>query len=294
MCDEVLASGLRATIYVPFVGVSPAHRAVGFDDLRTRVATLHARVAAAGAGDRVRVGVTPRDFPNVDEDLLLDACAWAVGESVPIAMSAGRSAAEVLYLREASGPYADVGRAAGLTVVRRAHSAVHLLAELGIAAVARPLLVGGAYFDASDVALAAYYDCPVAYVGPPPPEGDIAPPLDNALVALLDAGVRVGLASAPDVLPTTVALTRSPHEALHLATLGAARALDLAHETGSLDVGKYADLCAFALSAADLALAETHGPVHALLARPDRAASLTLVAGRPLRESPSPQRFDPI
>ncbi len=273
-------------------GPTPDRRAAALETLRRDVAALQARVAATGAADRVRVGVVPRDMPTTDEDLLLDACAWAVGESLPIAIPAGRTHGEALYLREASGPYADARRAAGFDVVRRAHSTVHLLAELGIAAVARPLLVGAAYFDESDVALAAYYDCPVTYVRPLDAEPVLTP--GEPVAALLDAGARVALTGTPDLLATAARLARSPDEALHLVTLGAARALDLAHATGSLDVGKDADICAFPFTAADLALAAARGPVHALVARPDRTPSLTVVGGRALDDAPPPQPSDPV
>ena len=68
--------------------------------------------------------------------------------------------------------------------------------------------------------------------------------------------------------------------ALHMATLGGARALGLDHEVGSLDVGKSADLAAFPIDACAM-------PVHdaeatAIFALPGVAASFVCVAGREL------------
>jgi 5-methylthioadenosine/S-adenosylhomocysteine deaminase len=241
--------------------------------------------------------VSPHAVYSVHEELLVDACAWAVGQGLPVAMHVSESAAEIDFLREATGPFADFLTGRGIEVVRRAHSPVHLLAELGVAAVARPLLIHAVQFDESDVALAAHYDCPVAHC-----------PASNAklghgtapLRALLDAGVRVGLGTDSvasnnrlDVLDEarTAALMHravlrradalSAGEALQLATLGGARALGLDAEIGTLEVGKRADLCAFALDATDPRADADADPVTALVfALAGRPALLTMVDGR--------------
>jgi 5-methylthioadenosine/S-adenosylhomocysteine deaminase len=245
----------------------------------------------------VRVGVSPHAVYSVHEELLVDACAWAIGESLPLAMHVSESPAEIAFLREGAGPFAEFLRGRGIDVARRAHSPVHLLAELGVAAVARPLLIHGVQFDESDVALAAHYDCPVAHC-----------PASNAklghgvapLRALLDAGVRVGLGTdsvasnnrldvldeaRTAVLTHRAALRRADaltaEEALHLATLGGARALGLDGEIGTLEEGKRADLCAFALDPSDPRADAGADPVAALVfALAGRPACLTVVDGR--------------
>jgi 5-methylthioadenosine/S-adenosylhomocysteine deaminase len=60
--------------------------------------------------------------------------------------------------------------------------------------------------------------------------------LDEARLAVLLQRVRLG---SPDILGAT--------RALEMATLGGARAIGLSREVGSLEVGKAADLAAFAL-----------------------------------------------
>ncbi|HEY0776399.1 MAG TPA: amidohydrolase family protein [Gemmatirosa sp.] len=280
--DALIASGLRAVAYLRVTGPTPADRAPALAAVRTAIDRARAALAAATAMPRVRPGVAPGPIDVIDEDLLLDACAWAVGENLPLAIAASATAAELSYVRDAAGPHADRHRAAGRTVVRRAHSTVHLLAELGVAAVARPLLTGAALFDDSDVALAAYYDCPVAYDAPH------RPPTPSPLLALLDAGTRVCLAARTDLLTAARALTRTPAEAVRLLTLGAAHALELGAEVGSLEVGKRADLCAFPLTppepgAEEVASAE--GPLDTLFAAAPRPALLTTIAAPTLREA---------
>jgi 5-methylthioadenosine/S-adenosylhomocysteine deaminase len=156
-------------------------------------------------------------------------------------------------------------------------------------------------FDASDVALAAHYGCPVAHC-----------PASNAklghgvapLRALLDAGVVVGLGTDSvasnnrldllDEARVAVLQQRAARasaaaldagEALGLATLGGARALGLEAHVGSLVPGKDADLAVFRLDgdAADpLGARGVHagGPEAALVfALAGRPASYVAVRG---------------
>jgi 5-methylthioadenosine/S-adenosylhomocysteine deaminase len=254
----LLEAGVRGIAYQEVFGPAPDQREIAFAGLRAAVARMRECETPL-----VRVGVSPHAVYSVHEDLIVDVCAWAIGERLPIAMHVAESEAEMLFLREARGPFADSHRARGIEVVRRAHSPVHLLVELGIAPTARPLLIHGIRFDASDIHFAAEYGCPVAHC-----------PASNAklghgtapLTEMLDAGVIVGLGSDSvasnnrmdlldearhAVLAQRARLGRpdaiSAARALELATLGGARALGIDGEVGSLEIGKAADLCAFAL-----------------------------------------------
>jgi 5-methylthioadenosine/S-adenosylhomocysteine deaminase len=251
-------AAVRGIVYQEVFGPDPAQCAKSIADLREKVAGLRYLETPL-----VRVGVSPHAVYSVHEDLIVDVCAWAIGERLPIAMHVAESEAEMLFLREARGPFADSHRSRGIEVVRRAHSPVHLLVELGIAATAQPLLIHGVRFDASDIHFAAEYGCPVAHC-----------PASNAklghgtapLVEMLDAGVSVGLGSDSvasnnrmdlldearhAVLVQRARLGRADAvtaaQALELATLGGARALRIDGEVGSLEIGKAADLCAFSL-----------------------------------------------
>src|SRR5206468_5414677 len=141
----------------------------------------------------------------------------------------------------------------GIAVAPRARSPIALLQTLGVLEV-DPLLIHCVRVDDADVRLIAEHRCGVAHC-----------PASNARLAhgiaplaeLLDAGVDVGLGSDSvasndrmdlldearlALLLATARAKRidvlSAPRALELATLGAARALRMEREVGSLEVGK--------------------------------------------------------
>jgi 5-methylthioadenosine/S-adenosylhomocysteine deaminase len=279
--------GVRGIMFQELFGPAAAQRAESMAQLRRDVDALRPLET-----DLVRLGVSPHAPYTVHEDLLIDASAYAIGADLPVAIHLAESDAEIAYLREAEGPFADGLRARGIPVVRRSHSPVHLLVELGVV-LARPLLIHCVKLEESDVDFIAQYGCPVAHC-----------PQSNAVLGhgiapvreLLDAGVVVGLGSdsaasndqmdmlgearlaslmqsarlgRPGVLPAA--------EALALATIGGARALGLEDRVGSLDVGKDADLAAFPM---DPIRAAMLGPEAAVLAVAGTPARLVTVAGQ--------------
>ncbi len=261
------------------------------------LATLRAQIAALRPweSDLVRLGVSPHAPYTVHEDLLIDAVAFAVGAGMPVAIHLAESEDEIRFLRDGEGPFAEGLRARGIPVVRRSHSPVHLLVELGVV-LGRPLLIHCVRVDETDIAFIAEYGCPVAHC-----------PTSNAILGhgvaplreMLDAGVIVGLGSDSlasndrlDVLGEArqalllqrARLNRSTAlssvEAVTLATVGGARALGLEARVGTLEPGKEADLAAFPL--ASDRLPPTDDPWDAALAAAERHAILVTVAGREL------------
>lgn len=282
---------LRGVVYHEIVGPDPSDRAPALVALAAAVDRLRAH-----ASDLVRVGVAPHAVYTVHEDLLIDACAFALGERLPIALHVAQSDAEIGFLREGEGPHATALRARGIAVERRAFSPVHLLLELGID-IAHPTLLHCTRLDPSDVAFIAERGCPVVHC----PGADAALGHGVAPVGeLLAAGAVVGLgtggaphgAAAGVLGEARLALllqraraadvaALSGAQALALATIGGARALGLGEVVGSLEVGKEADLAAFPLEAPlDAASADFTADV--LFALAGRAASFVAVAGRPL------------
>jgi 5-methylthioadenosine/S-adenosylhomocysteine deaminase len=146
-----------------------------------------------------------------------------------------------------------------------AHSVrpIQRLESLGLVSP-RLIAVHAVHLNDSEVKLLARNGCSVAHC----PSSNLKLASGFAPIpALLDAGVNVGLGTDGaasnnrlDVFQEmrTAALvakavsgnpeTMPAHAALHAATLAGARALGLDRETGSIEVGKSADLCAVSLA----------------------------------------------
>ena len=261
--------GVRGIMYQEVFGPSPEQHDASLGGLRAAVDSLRPLETPL-----TRLGISPHAVYTVHEDLLIDTAAYAIAERLPMAMHLAESDAEIAFLREGEGPFADGLRARGIAVHRRSHSPVHLLVELRVV-LAHPLLIHCVKVDATDIEFIAENHCPVAHC-----------PASNAklghgiapLRQLLDAGVVVGLgtdsvasnnrmdllAEARLALLLQDAKCGSPsalsaHDALALATIGGARALGLNDRVGSLEVGKDADLVAFSL--ADAASTPAYDPV---------------------------------
>jgi 5-methylthioadenosine/S-adenosylhomocysteine deaminase len=280
--------GVRGIMFQEVFGPAPAQRESALAELKAKVAALRPLET-----DLVRLGVSPHAPYTVHEDLLVDVAAYAMGAGLPVAMHLAESDAEIAFLREGQGPFAEGLRLRGIPVVRRAHSPVHLLVELGVV-LARPLLIHCVKIDESDTAFIAEHGCPVAHC-----------PTSNAMLGhgtaplreLLDAGAMVGLGSDSAASNDRMDMLEEAHvtqvlqgarlrradavssaEALTLATLGGARALGLEAKIGSLEVGKDADLAAFALDATRTP--DAMDPLDAVLAAAGTPALLVAVAGQ--------------
>ncbi len=278
--------GVRGIAYREVFGPDPAQCAASMDALRAAVAALRAR-----ATPLVRVGVSPHAPYSVSDALYAAAAVFAREQGLPLATHVAESEDESRLVVRGEGAFADFLRGRGIPVARRARSPIALLERCGVLAPGA-LLIHCIRADAEDIETiaqhgAAAVHCPGSNAwfrhGPAP------------LAELLSARVRVGLGSdsmASNERMDLLAEARQARErqrerggtrvaarrALELATLGGARALGLEGETGSLDIGKQADLAAFALT-------DPHGPAddpaELLLAMPDgTAATLVVVAGR--------------
>ena len=287
--DAMLERGVRGICYREVFGPDPAQCDRAIAELRRKFETMRARETSL-----VRAGVSPHAPYTVSDPLYRATAALARELDAPVAVHIAEGMLETALVVEGAGAFAEGLRARGISVAPRARSPIALLHALGVLDV-DPLLIHCVQVGDEDVRTIAGHRCAVAHC-----------PASNARLAhgiaplaeLLAAGVDVGLGSdsvasndrmdlldeARQALLFATVRTRdvgalSAARALELATLGGARALRLDGETGSLDVGKAADLAVFPLAA--LGRGPTHDPVAAaVLALAGTPASQVAVAGR--------------
>lgn len=253
--------GVRGVGYLEVFGPDPAQ----CDDA---VAQLAARVREARAHDTalVRVGVSPHAPYTVSRNLFAATAALSRSESLPMAVHVAESAAEMLFVRDGAGPFADRLRARDIAVAPQAESPIALLEAAGVLA-AKPLLIHVIQADDRDMeriadAGASIVHCPISNAK----LGHGIAPLDR----MLAHGIRTGLgtdsvasndrmdllgearqASLFQSLRVGTPDALSALDALALATQGGAEALGLGSRIGTLEVGKDADLTAFPLDHPD-------------------------------------------
>jgi cytosine/adenosine deaminase-related metal-dependent hydrolase len=272
-------TGLRAIVYLEVFGADPGTVDAQLAPKRER--------AEPFLSDRVRLGISPH-APYTCSTEVYAACS-ALG--LPLSTHLAESPGEHEWLTTGTGAWAELLGTALLP--SPGATGIALLAAAGVLApgmaAAHCVTVGP-----DEIALLAEHDvavvhCPRsnAYLG-----CGVAPVSD-----LLAAGVRVGLGTdSPASTPSfdlfdemraalTAARARaldprvlSAAQTLELATLGAARALGMDDEIGSLRVGKHADLAI--LSFAGSSYVPWDDPVSAVVldGRPERVVA-TFVGG---------------
>lgn len=288
--DAMVEAGVRGVMYQEVFGPDPASCAKSLEELRGKVLALRSRETPLA-----RVGVSPHAPYTVSDPLYAAVADYASSEGLPVAVHIAESEFERQLVERGEGVFAEGLRARGIGTSRRARTSIDLLERNGVLGT-RPLLIHCVRLDHADVATVAKSGSPVAHC-----------PVSNAklghgtapLLELLNAGVTVGLGSdsvasnnrmdmfaegRAAILAQRARVARHDvlcaRDALFLATLGGARALGLERETGSLEVGKSADLAAFPL---DAHIAPVHDPeATAIFSLPGACASLVTVAGREL------------
>jgi len=250
-------AGVRGVMYQEVFGPDPAQCAASIAELREKVAGLRYLETPL-----VRVGVSPHAPYTVSDDLFRATTELAREQRLPMAVHIAESELEQRLVVEAAGSFADGLRRRGIAVERRADSPIQLLARLQVLERA-PLLIHCVRIDGRDVATIADSGSAVAHC-----------PVSNAklghgvapLAELLAAGVTVGLGSDSmasnnrmDMLEeariallaqrTRLGSSETPAavDVLELATIAGATAIGIGDVVGTLEVGKQADLAAFAL-----------------------------------------------
>jgi 5-methylthioadenosine/S-adenosylhomocysteine deaminase len=234
--------GLRGIVYLEVFGDDPDAAVERFERL--------SEIAAPAFSELLAPGVSPHAPYTVTADVYA-ACA---GLGVPVATHISESRSETEYLSGRGGPWESFRE---LLVEPAGKTGTRLLAEIGALG---PGVVAAhcVTVEPDELDLLTEHGVAVAHC-----------PRSNALLGcgiaplreMLDRGITVGLgtdspASTPsfdmfEELRAAVQFARarerrpdalSATEALELATLGAARALRLDRDVGSLETGKQADL----------------------------------------------------
>lgn len=283
--------GLRGRVYLETFGPAAAQVDESMAALRTGVARL-----AEQANGLVEVGVSPHAPYTVSRALYGAVADYARAERLPVATHVAESAAEVAFVRDGTGPFAERLQARQIAVEPSHASPMALLASSGLLET-QPLCIHAIHLADGDRELLAAHGATVVHC-----------PISNAKLgqgiapvrALLADGIPVGLGtdsvasndrmdliaearqavllqSLRDATPDAI----SAHTALELATIGGARALGLG-SLGALAPGYAADLCAFRCDAFEAA--PTYDPAVVLVhvIGSGQAAALTMVAGEVL------------
>ena len=255
----LVESGLHGVVYYELLSPDPARA----DELLRKGQQQIERWRREYPQSRIRFGLAPHTPYTVSAELLGAVADWCRAEDVPLTIHAAESPAETQFLRDATGPIADLlypgagwpihpERAPGV-------SPIAWLDQLGVL-MARPLLAHGVQVDADDVARIAQAGAAVAHC----PHSNIQLQCGRMPWELYyAAGVRLALgtdslASSPslavwdeavyaETLHGAAGEPLAPAELLRLATLGGADALGLADTLGSLASGKLAALACLPL-----------------------------------------------
>ncbi|GIW51875.1 MAG: metal-dependent hydrolase [Gemmatimonadales bacterium] len=266
--EALLRLGGRGIYYQEVIAPHPDQARAAMEEL-DRFVTEHWSRLSGG----VRLGVSPHAPYTVSLELFSAAVGYARERSLRVASHVAESRAEVDLLVANRGPFAESRRLRGIPAPRPARSPVEWLWQLG---VLHPgfLAIHAVQTDGADVRLLARSGCSVVVC----PRSNAAHGHGAAPIRrYLEAGIPVALGTDSLASVRSLDLLAEAREAARLAglrpgvlirmlTLGGARVLGLDSEIGSLEPGKWADLCVVRIGG-DAAGSE------------DRAASAVIEAG---------------
>lgn len=239
---------------------------------------------------RAKLGASPHAPYTVSGPLYRLAAAHARKEKLPIAVHVAESPLETDFVRSAEGGFAESQRSRGLRPEARGLSPVAWLEKQGVFGP-DTVAIHCCTVDGDDIDTLARRGSAVAHC---PRSNRRHHKIDAPLAQLYGAGLRVGLGtdSVASVDPLDL-LAEARHarglasldaqEALALPTLGAARAIGLGNEIGSLQVGKWGDVVAIEIPAVD----DASALFEAVLATGPSDVLTTWVGGREVYRRPA-------
>jgi len=264
----------RTVAFLEILGLAPE-----------RADTQLQRVRQHLAGDSSVIrGISPHAPYSVHPDLLRGSIDLAVQHHAPVAMHLAETPAELELLATGAGEFVEFLQELGVwraDAIPRGSRPVDYLREL--ARVECALAIHGNYLDDEDIDfIVAHSNISVVYCPRTHAYFGHAP---HPWRQMLQRGVNLALgtdsrASNPDLslfaemqFLRRLAPDFDPAQLLQLGTFNGAFALGVEHETGSLAVGKSADLAVVALPET------THDDPYSLLFDPASRVVATLCAG---------------
>ncbi|MGA2031285.1 MAG: amidohydrolase family protein [Thermoguttaceae bacterium] len=247
------AAPVDGTVFLEIIAPTPERVAAACE-----LALRHQQSACRSAP--WRPGLAPHAPYSVHPELLRRMVALSADFGLPLALHLAESREELELLRSCTGPLRGLLEDLGAWHPELLPAPARPLDYLRrLAQAHRALIVHGNYLDEEEIAFVAAQRGQMAVVYCPRTHawfGHRRYPLEE----LLAAGAVVALgtdsrASSPDL--SMLAEMRQVHDkhasvpgnvVLELATIRAAAALGRAHEIGSLEPGKYADLAVVALA----------------------------------------------
>lgn len=242
--------GARGTYYHEVIAPEPSRVDGALAEARATLGGL-----AAHASRAVRLGLSPHAPYTVSPALMTATAELARDAGMRLAAHMAESPAEAAFLVRGAGPFADLWRRREIPLPAPAASPVCYFHDRGLLG---PDLLAIHVVQANDddVALLAQHGVGIAAC---PRSNRRHGHGDAPLAQMLRAGLKVGLGtdSAASVdsldLVAEARLARrlaacSAEHALRLLTIEGAVAVGWGNEVGSLDPGKWADVCVVQLS----------------------------------------------
>lgn len=273
---ELGASGIA---YQEVFGPHPDQAAARLAEFRARFEGLRPL-----AGGRVRIGVSPHAPYSVSGPLYSLVADWARQENLPVAVHVAESLEEELLVSSGVGPFAEQWRARGIALPDTGGATPLAWLDRHGVLGPRTLCIHAVRAGAADIANLARTGSAVAHCPRSNRRhaGRAAP-----LSGLLAAGIRVGVGSDSVASVSPLDLMAEARQARQLANLsaestfdlvtrGAAAALGLAEEVGSLAPGYWGD----AVVLRQAGVSGESDPVEAVLASRPGDVQLTILAGR--------------
>lgn len=297
--SALATSGLRGLVFREVFGIEekPPVSAV-LDVLKRQLAQMQGTLLRSDAEGRVRLGISPHAPYTVRAELFRALAELADQNGYLQTIHLAESPAEESLFRTGTGPFKEMFDRRGIQWNVTGTSPIQYAKQVG-ALDASTLAVHCVQATEEDVLALANAGASIAHC--PRSNGKLGAGL-APLRLLKERGLDIGLGTDSMVSGNSVdffeelraaiygararekdPLALTAREALHLATLGGARALHCEQEVGSLEVGKQADICAVRLDGIHHAPVAEDSP-EAALVYSARASDvvLTLVQGKPL------------